>query len=141
LQKAGFIETIEDYLDVIANAWKGQKQHVHLVSAVFDYSAWVSGSVWEIKRQAVNDGANVVIGINENRYYVIAKRDGDGAVCMWYKPDPLHTILYPTLKDKAMRPVREGSKYQTDPAGIEIFRSLEGPKGSPMLAPFPHRQT
>lgn len=82
LRSAGFVGTIPQYLDIIATAWKGERQHVELVSAVFDYTSWVKGLVWEtnFKKDAT---ANVLRQINQNRYFKLLRRQVDGAVCLW----------------------------------------------------------
>ena len=59
-----------------------------------------------------------------------------------YKPDCLHTFLYPTVKDSLGKPVftmGEGGEkhFITCSKGIEVFRNGSGPGGAPALAAFP----
>lgn len=103
-----------------------------------------------------------MIGINSARYFLITKRNSDGAAVFWYKPNSAHQTLYPVKRNHAGEPeVRtfEGNnrcardplhparplhpsrhpalRFITDPNGIEIFNTVEGPTAAPTtLAPF-----
>lgn len=104
LNNAGFVGTLDDYKEVIANAWKGQRQHVEFIDAVHDYTGFVQPHVWDI-RNVKDESQGVVIGIKTARYFKIRKRESDGAVALWYKPDPLHQIEYPSKKDGMQQPL------------------------------------
>jgi len=113
------------------------------VSAVHDYATWLKGEVWETSHSSDKD-ANSLVHLKKNRYFKIRRRTSDGAVCLWYKPDPLHEITYPVKKNEFGDPITElrpngSEEYFTDWNGIEVFRTLEGPKGQPPLAPFPSK--
>ena len=102
LAAAGFIETMEHYIEVIKHAWEGKEQHVELLIAVYDYKTWVTGSVWETEHKK-DELVNSLKHLNTARYFRLRKR-GDGAVCLWYKPDPMHKFEYPTKKDQYGEP-------------------------------------
>ena len=61
-------------------------------------------------------------------------------IAFWYKPDATHQHLYPSLKDAAGNPIKVTSdgdvQYAVDPAGIEVFRTKDGPQGLPTPAAF-----
>lgn len=138
LLKALFVATLEQYKHIIAHAWTGQVQHVEEVLCVHDCSHWMQGCVWESKPVAKDSDANYLVNINTARYFRIARRDSDGAVCLWYKPSTLYSTERPYLRDpQGSFIVDEASEYVTDPDGIEVFRTLQGPEGSPTLAAFP----
>jgi len=143
LIRASFVGTIDQYIEIIATAWTGERQHVEVVSAVHDYTSWVKGSVWETSHSS-DPSVNSLKHLKKNRYYVIRKRASDGAVCLWYKPEPMHDIMYPVEKDALGDPVvtmrADGTEeFFTDKNGIEVFRTVEGLKGHPQLAQFPSK--
>ena len=82
LIRAGFVGTIEQYMEIIATAWTGERQYVQVISAVFDYKQWLTGVVWETARTK-DDSVNVLKHLKKNRYFKIAKRTLDGATCLW----------------------------------------------------------
>ena len=47
LIRAGFVGTIDQYMEIIASAWEGERQYVKCLSAVHDYRSWLIGNVWE----------------------------------------------------------------------------------------------
>ena len=47
LTRAGFVQTLEAYKEIIASAWEGQRQHVEFVEAVHDIKGFVSDHVWK----------------------------------------------------------------------------------------------
>ena len=82
LIRAGFVSTIEQYVELIATAWTGERQHVQVISAVHDYAKWLTGVVWETSHKK-DDTINSLVGLKKNRYYIVEKRRQDGAVCLW----------------------------------------------------------
>jgi hypothetical protein len=82
LIRASFVGTIDNYVDIIAAAWDGERQYVQVLSAVHDYAAWLKGTVWETSHSSDKD-VNALVHLKKNRYYVIRKRAVDGAVCLW----------------------------------------------------------
>ena len=82
LIRAGFVGTIPQYMEIIASAWDGERQHVQLMSAVHNYAAWVKGVVWETSHKK-DTTVNSLVGLKKNRYYIVEKRRSDGAVCLW----------------------------------------------------------
>jgi len=143
LIRAGFLGTVDQYVEIIATAWTGERQHVQVLSAVHNFSSWLKGVVWETSHSS-DTSVNSLVHLKKNRYFKIMKRTSDNAVCLWYKPNQLHEITYPALKDELGAPIinhLENGKvvYVTDSMGIEIFRTLEGPLGQPHLASFPSK--
>ena len=70
-----------------------------------------------------------VVGITTARYFRIALRPSDKAVCFWYKSDPLHAWEYPTLKDEFGEPryteTADGEMhYSTDPCASSLLKAV-----------------
>jgi hypothetical protein len=63
LNEAGFVATLEQYVQIIRAAWKDEEQYVQILEAVFDYKTWVSGVVWETQFQKEDD-ANALVNLN-----------------------------------------------------------------------------
>eukprot|EP00965_Chrysotila_dentata_P238718 6202682-Pleurochrysis_carterae.AAC.1 len=51
----------------------------------------------------------------------------DAAIAFWWKPEPSHKHLYPTVKDADIKPVQcivNGKvEYKVCPYGIEVFET------------------
>jgi hypothetical protein len=99
LARAGFIETLEHYIEVISTAWQGEeRQYVQVVSAVHNYKDWVTGLVWETSFSSKHD-VNTLAQLTTARYFQLRRRDLDGAVCLWYitallLPSPLFPCAF-----------------------------------------------
>eukprot|EP00965_Chrysotila_dentata_P250722 6209613-Pleurochrysis_carterae.AAC.1 len=64
--------------------------------------------------------------INTAQEVIIRKREKDGVLAFWYKPDSSHKTLYPTAKDKAGKPIEvtlNGEKAYTHCEYGIIFRT------------------
>ena len=67
LTRAGFVQTLEDYKEIIANAWEGQRVHVEFVEAVHDVRQFVALHAWQT-RSAKDKKQGVLIGLTTARY-------------------------------------------------------------------------
>ena len=87
LDRVGFVETLEKYMNVIRHAWAGETQHVELLPVVHDFISWQKGYVWETDFKAKED-VNTLKFITTARYFKIRRRETDGVVCLWYLRAP-----------------------------------------------------
>jgi hypothetical protein len=60
LIRASFVGTIDNYVDIIAAAWDGERQYVQVLSAVHDYAAWLKGTVWQTSHSSDKDVNSLV---------------------------------------------------------------------------------
>jgi len=103
-----------------------------MINATLDFNDWLDPHTYSSQWKASEAST---VGIKTARYFLISKRESDGAVVFWYKPNTAHSTLYPVKRNAANEPVtvtfQGQERYVTDPRGIEIFNSVKGPGAPP----------
>lgn len=117
LRAKGLVRTIDEFVAATECAFKQQKVHVEQVVAVYNYSSWLKGHGGHYEQ------------IKTARYFLIARRESDGAAVMWYKPYAAHRHLYPTVKDPETRMpcfeiAEDDKEYETCMEGIEVLAEV-----------------